>query len=185
MSLACMSLARKNQTLLNMSRVGGDAYVRYPQKRAARHCVNFQAIAFLQSHVCDEALQCRMDRLLPIEAESNCPDPPVKFVRIETALDRHPGTRMRLVFEPQGLREKGVLFDQNGSGSDQLYSLSTCWGLGSSQLIGVPGRKFGLFIDRALSRRRRLSSSVFFAFDFFLRSLLCVQPECLDDCRLC
>src|ERR1700732_3729750 len=71
MSLACMCFARKKQTLLNMSRVGGDAYVRYPQKRAARHCVNFQAIAFLQSHVCDEALQCRMDRLLPIEAEGS------------------------------------------------------------------------------------------------------------------
>jgi hypothetical protein len=134
-----MSLARKNQTLLNMSRVGGDAYVRYPQKRAARHCVNFQAIAFLQSHASDEALQCRMDRLLPVEAKgsrcdlaSHVKERPscarkffFKFVKTETALDRHPGTRIRLVFEPERLREESAPFDQNGSGGDQLFGLST------------------------------------------------------------
>ena len=141
-SLACMSLARKNQTLLNMSRMGGDAYVGHPQKRAARHCVNFQAIALLQSHVRDETLHCRMDYLLPIETEgSRCDlaghvkERPscarkflFKFVKIETALDRHPGARIRLVFEPERLREESAPFDQNGSRCDQLYSLSARWG---------------------------------------------------------
>ena len=108
-----MSLARKNQTLLNMSRVGGDAYVRHPEKRMPRDLINLQAITFLQSHVRDEAPQCRMDRLFPIEAEgigcdlaSHVKERPscvrklfLDFVRLEVVLERHPGARIRLVFE--------------------------------------------------------------------------------------
>ena len=80
-----------------------------------------------------------MDRLLPIEAEGSrcglashvkeCPSCArkffFKFVKIETALDRFPGTRIRLVFELERLREESAAFNQNGAGGDQLFGLST------------------------------------------------------------
>jgi hypothetical protein len=48
-----------------------------------------------------------------------------KFVRIETALAQHPGTRIRFIFKPERLREHGAPVDKNGSGGDQLFNLST------------------------------------------------------------
>ena len=134
-----MSVAREDHAFLNVTRVGGYAYVRHPQKRMRLHLVNLQAIALLKFHARDETLECRMDRLLPIEAESGRPDLArhikecpscgrqfaFKFVRIESALHRFPGTRIRLIFEPERLREVSAAFDQNCSGGDQLFDLST------------------------------------------------------------
>jgi hypothetical protein len=134
-----LSVAREDQAFLNVTRVGGDAYVRHPQKPVHRHPINLQAVALSKSRARDEALECRMDRLLPVEAESSRPDPArhikecpscgrefvFKLVRIENALDRHPGTRIRLVFDAERLREESTPFDQNGSGGDQQFNLST------------------------------------------------------------
>src|ERR1039457_2165068 len=127
----------KGEAFLNMTRVGRDAHIGHPQERVRRHAVNLQAIAFPQFGVRDEALQCRVRPVLAIEAKGGGPDLAghvkerpsgrrdflFELVAIELVRYRRPATRMQRGFEPQGLRKKRTLFDQNRSCCDHSNGL--------------------------------------------------------------
>jgi len=132
------SVAGENQTFLNVTRMGGHAYIRHPQERMRRHLVDLQTVALLKPCDRDQAFERPMDHLGSIETESSgpylashieeCP-PGIRqlvfpFVKIQATIDRYPCIRIRVGFGAEKLRERSAFFNQNASGGNQMFGLS-------------------------------------------------------------
>jgi hypothetical protein len=128
--MAEMLSAGENRAPLDMPRMGGHAGVGHTQKRVHRHSSDFQAITFLRFYVCDDAPDRGKHGLLLIKTEDSrlylpghekkgppCQaDPLLKFGT--NVRDRGPASRIGLAFEPEGLRQKRAVFDQNSASLD-------------------------------------------------------------------
>jgi hypothetical protein len=152
------SAAREERAFLNVARVGRDAYVGRSQERTHRHFVDLEAVALLQPRARDEPLERPMYHFWPVETESRRPELASHIeerpscgcelvfllVKIQAAINGYPTIRIQLALGVEKLRESSAFFNQNASGGDQLFGLSSELGQLARQLTTVPTRNNGL-----------------------------------------